>query len=154
MRTEWVERRSKDPIPTQIYYGRQGVVTEEMEYVARRERLSAETIRDEVARGRMIIPADALGHRRHHGLSSRNQAHHPRQRRCRNYIRCIFAWRSQKSSLSLTFARHDGQKPCGWGQHMAIAKSAVLMAAAAVLSTSTLAQLPPSRVLTLDAGYT
>ena len=58
MRTEWVQRRSKDPIPTQIYYGRQGVVTEEMEYVARRERLSAETIRDEVARGRMIIPAN------------------------------------------------------------------------------------------------
>src|SRR5450759_4319991 len=58
MRTEWVEQRSKDPIPTQIYYGRQGVVTEEMEYVARRERLSAETIRDEVARGRMIIPAN------------------------------------------------------------------------------------------------
>src|ERR1035437_3265213 len=58
MRTEWVERRSKDPIPTQIYYGRQGGVTEEMEYVARRERLSAETIRDEVARGRMIIPAN------------------------------------------------------------------------------------------------
>src|ERR1700686_5248230 len=58
MRTEWVGQRSKDPIPTQIYYGRQGVVTEEMEYVARRERLSAETIRDEVARGRMIILAN------------------------------------------------------------------------------------------------
>ncbi len=58
MRTEWVAQRSKDPIPTQIYYDRQDVVTEEMEYVARRERLSAETIRDEVARGRMIIPAN------------------------------------------------------------------------------------------------
>lgn len=58
MRTEWVAQRSKDSTPTQIYYGRQGVVTEEMEYVARRERLSAETIRDEVARGRMIIPAN------------------------------------------------------------------------------------------------
>ena len=58
MRTEWVAQRFKDPVPTQIYYGRQGVVTEEMEYVARRERLSAETIRDEVARGRMIIPAN------------------------------------------------------------------------------------------------
>ena len=58
MRTEWVAKRQKDAIPTQIYYGRQGVVTEEMEYVARRERLSAETIRDEVARGRMIIPAN------------------------------------------------------------------------------------------------
>jgi len=58
MRTEWVAQRFKDPVPTQIYYGRQSVVTEEMEYVARRERLSAETIRDEVARGRMIIPAN------------------------------------------------------------------------------------------------
>ena len=40
MRTEWVARRSDDRIRTQIYYARQGVVTEEMEYVARRERLS------------------------------------------------------------------------------------------------------------------
>jgi tRNA-modifying protein YgfZ len=63
-----------------------------------------------------------------------------------------FRLRSQKSLPALTFARPDGQKPCGWGQHMTIAKSAVLMAAAAVLSTSTLAQLPPSRVLTLDAA--
>jgi len=45
MRTEWVERRSKDPIPTQIYYGRQGVVTEEMEYVARRELTQREKAR-------------------------------------------------------------------------------------------------------------
>ena len=59
---------SKDPIPTQIYYGRQDVVTEEMEYVARRERLSAETIRDEVARGRMIIPAN-IHHTNLAGLS-------------------------------------------------------------------------------------
>jgi phosphomethylpyrimidine synthase len=41
-----------------MHYARQGVVTEEMEYVARRERLSPELIRDEVARGRMIIPAN------------------------------------------------------------------------------------------------
>lgn len=34
------------------------MVTEEIEYVTRRERLSAETVRDEVARGRMIIPAN------------------------------------------------------------------------------------------------
>ena len=34
MRTEWVAQRSRDSTPTQIYYGRQGVVTEEMEYVA------------------------------------------------------------------------------------------------------------------------
>src|SRR6185436_6094528 len=58
MRSEWVARRSGDQIRTQIHYGRQGRITEEMEYVARRERLDAETIRDEVARGRMIIPAN------------------------------------------------------------------------------------------------
>ncbi len=58
MRTEWVKQRSTDLTPTQMYYGRQGLVTEEMAYVARLERLSPETIRDEVARGRMIIPAN------------------------------------------------------------------------------------------------
>ncbi len=58
MRNEWVAKRSLDPIPTQIHYARKGRTTEEMEYVARREGLSADTIRDEVARGRMIIPAN------------------------------------------------------------------------------------------------
>ena len=58
MRDQWVERRSGDRIRTQMHYARQGRITEEMEYVAQRERLSAETIRDEVARGRMIIPAN------------------------------------------------------------------------------------------------
>jgi phosphomethylpyrimidine synthase len=37
---------------------RQGVVTPEMQRVAEREHLDAETVRDEVARGRMIIPAN------------------------------------------------------------------------------------------------
>ena len=58
MRTEWVARRSGDRIRTQIHYARQGRITEEMEYVAKRERLTPETVRDEVARGRMIIPAN------------------------------------------------------------------------------------------------
>src|SRR5580698_8391384 len=58
MREQWVARRSDDRIRTQIHYARQGRITEEMEYVAKRERLTAETIRDEVARGRMIIPAN------------------------------------------------------------------------------------------------
>jgi len=48
----------KDPIRTQIHYARKGIVTPEMEYVARRERLSPDLVRDEVARGRMIIPAN------------------------------------------------------------------------------------------------
>jgi phosphomethylpyrimidine synthase len=41
-----------------MHYARQGIVTEEMEFVAKRENLAAETIRSEVARGRMIIPAN------------------------------------------------------------------------------------------------
>jgi phosphomethylpyrimidine synthase len=43
---------------TQIGLARQGVVSAEMRRVAEREALPAETIRDEVARGRMIIPAN------------------------------------------------------------------------------------------------
>jgi phosphomethylpyrimidine synthase len=41
-----------------MHYARKGLITGEMEYVARRERLSADLVRDEVARGRMIIPAN------------------------------------------------------------------------------------------------
>ncbi len=41
-----------------MHYARKGLVTEEMEYVARIEKISAELIRAEVARGRMIIPAN------------------------------------------------------------------------------------------------
>src|SRR5712692_11325982 len=58
LRTQWVKNREHDPIRTQIHYARQGIVTEEMEYVARRESLPAETIRTEVVRGRLIIPAN------------------------------------------------------------------------------------------------
>lgn len=41
-----------------MHYARKGLVTEEMQYVARIEKVSAELIRSEVARGRMIIPAN------------------------------------------------------------------------------------------------
>ena len=43
---------------SQMHYARQGVITEEMEYVARREKVDAEFVRAEVARGRAIIPAN------------------------------------------------------------------------------------------------
>jgi phosphomethylpyrimidine synthase len=43
---------------TQIESARKGIVTPEMEYVARREDLDAELVRSEVARGRMVIPAN------------------------------------------------------------------------------------------------
>ena len=58
MREDYLARRSTDSIRTQMHYARLGQITEEMEYVARRERLAAETVREEVARGRMIIPAN------------------------------------------------------------------------------------------------
>ena len=45
---------------TQIQAARQGIVTPEMEYVARREKLQPETVRAEVARGRMVIPANTV----------------------------------------------------------------------------------------------
>lgn len=45
---------------TQIEAARRGDVTPEMEYVARREDLPSELIRDEVAAGRMVIPANKV----------------------------------------------------------------------------------------------
>ncbi len=45
---------------TQIEAARQGTITEEMAFVAEREELAPELIRDEVARGRMVIPANKV----------------------------------------------------------------------------------------------
>src|ERR1700730_2607997 len=45
---------------TQIEAARKGIITEEMRIVAAREDLDAELIRDEVARGRMVIPANKV----------------------------------------------------------------------------------------------
>src|SRR5450756_3248253 len=58
MRTDWVAKRQNDTIRTQMHYARQGIVTEEMHYIAKRESLAPELVRSEVARGRMIIPAN------------------------------------------------------------------------------------------------
>jgi len=45
---------------TQILQARAGVITPEMQYVAKREGLEPELIRDEVAVGRMVIPANKV----------------------------------------------------------------------------------------------
>lgn len=58
VRSEWIARRAGEPVVTQMHFARRGIVTEEMEYVARRESLDPELIRDEIARGRLIIPAN------------------------------------------------------------------------------------------------
>ena len=43
---------------TQMHYARRGIVTPEMEFIALREGLDPEFVRDEVARGRAVIPAN------------------------------------------------------------------------------------------------
>jgi phosphomethylpyrimidine synthase len=58
MRAEWIAPRRGLPNVSQLHFARQGAITEEMHHVARRERIPAEKIRDEVASGRMIIPAN------------------------------------------------------------------------------------------------
>jgi phosphomethylpyrimidine synthase len=51
-------RRATGAPVTQLHYARQGLVTEEMAFVARREGVEPETVRQEVATGRAIIPAN------------------------------------------------------------------------------------------------
>ncbi len=61
IRAEWIAKRKSENTDgnfSQMRYARQGVVTEEMHYVAQREKIARELVRDEVARGRMIIPAN------------------------------------------------------------------------------------------------
>src|SRR6202795_4100058 len=60
-RTEWLAKRkaeNKDGNFSQMHYARQAVITDEMRYIAHREKLTPELVRDEVARGRMITPAN------------------------------------------------------------------------------------------------
>src|ERR1043165_6957889 len=45
---------------TQLQAARAGQITPEMEFVAKREELSPEVVRDEVASGRMVIPANKV----------------------------------------------------------------------------------------------
>ncbi|WP_061809607.1 phosphomethylpyrimidine synthase ThiC [Rossellomorea vietnamensis] len=43
---------------TQLHYARRNIITPEMEYIAIRENISPEFVRDEVAKGRAIIPSN------------------------------------------------------------------------------------------------
>src|SRR5215475_2646045 len=61
LRADWIAQRKTANTSgnfSQMHYARKGVVTEEMEYIAHKEKLTAELVRDEVAAGRMIIPAN------------------------------------------------------------------------------------------------
>jgi len=57
IRKEWIEARKKENHPrmTQMYFAKQGIITEEMMYVAERELCEPELVRSEIARGRAII---------------------------------------------------------------------------------------------------
>jgi phosphomethylpyrimidine synthase len=59
-RAEWIAKRLRDHDGnlSQMHYARQGVVTEEMRFVALRENVEPELVRSELARGRAIIPAN------------------------------------------------------------------------------------------------
>jgi phosphomethylpyrimidine synthase len=63
-RAEWIAKRraqaeaAGDRNFSQMHYARKGIVTEEMIFVAEKEHISPELVRDEVAVGRMIIPAN------------------------------------------------------------------------------------------------
>lgn len=60
IREKWIEKRisNGDKTPTQLYYARKGIITEEMKYVALRENIDPEFIRQEIANGKAIIPAN------------------------------------------------------------------------------------------------
>src|SRR3989304_3798622 len=49
-------RNGSKPI-TQLQYAKRGVITDAVRRVAEREELPPEVVRDEVARGRMVVPA-------------------------------------------------------------------------------------------------
>src|SRR5260370_5160105 len=69
VRDGWIEKREAESSKmkgnrnmSQMNLGRQGVITEEMQHVGKREKLDAELVRREVGRGRAIIPAN-INHR-------------------------------------------------------------------------------------------
>ena len=65
VRDAWIEKRLAATVAangsrnvSQMHYARQGVITEEMAFVAQREKIEPELVRSEIARGRAIIPAN------------------------------------------------------------------------------------------------
>ncbi|PCK20662.1 phosphomethylpyrimidine synthase ThiC [Bacillus pumilus] len=51
-------RAKKGTCVTQMHYAKKGIITPEMEFIAIREQLSPEFVREEVASGRAVIPAN------------------------------------------------------------------------------------------------
>lgn len=59
---DWLDNHVNDKVRTQMYYAKKGMVTQDMRIVAKTEKLDIELVRSEVARGRLIIPAN-VNHR-------------------------------------------------------------------------------------------
>ena len=63
-RADWIVKRKAEAARTgdenmsQMHFARKGLITEEMAYVAQKEKISAELVRSEIAKGTMIIPAN------------------------------------------------------------------------------------------------
>src|SRR5581483_7312786 len=56
----FAQTRPEEFSMTQLESARKGIITDEMRFVAAREDLDPQLIRDEVARGRMVIPANKV----------------------------------------------------------------------------------------------
>ncbi len=57
-RDDWAKPVPVDGVATQLAWARAGIVTAEMRYCAAREGVSADVVREEVASGRAVIPAN------------------------------------------------------------------------------------------------
>jgi phosphomethylpyrimidine synthase len=63
-RAEWITKRKEHAAKTgdtnvsQMHLARQGLITEEMAFIAHKEKIAPELVRSEVAKGTMIIPAN------------------------------------------------------------------------------------------------
>ncbi len=58
MRKSWCHERENDPTPTQLYYAKKGIITPEMEFIAKNEMIDAKFLMEQVAQGKCIIPAN------------------------------------------------------------------------------------------------
>src|SRR5277367_6040063 len=65
LRDSWIEKRESEAASangnrnmSQMHLARKGVLTEEMQFAGKREKLDPEVLREEIARGRAIVPAN------------------------------------------------------------------------------------------------
>src|SRR3569623_250768 len=59
LRAPWIEARLREGgNQSQMHFARRGIITPEMRFVAMRESVTPEFVRDELARGRALLPAN------------------------------------------------------------------------------------------------